>query len=206
MKSYPVAETFFSVQGEGLHLGRRAYFVRLFGCNVKCAWCDSRNAWNGTPACVMSAEEIACEAKKSGAEFAVITGGEPCIHNLSPLTACLAAAGVAVHLETSGTVRIDESPDAPFGWIAMSPKLFAPPLEASLARADELKYIVSDLAELDLYSQFSDSAKNAKAIWMHPEWSRRADRQLINGLCEFVKSRGGKYRVGWQMHKCYFVR
>ena len=203
---YPLDETFFSVQGEGCHAGRRAYFARFFGCNVKCPWCDTRASWNGKPAMSMSAEEIGAEAGETHAEIAVITGGEPCLHDLSPLLKRLADAGIAAHLETSGTLEIRESDEAKFAWVALSPKLFAAPLESSLRRADELKFIVSDLCELDAYAPFADAATNAQAVWLHPEWTRRADQNLLDGLCDFVKSRGGKYRVGWQLHKCYFAR
>ena len=206
MKNYPIAETFFSVQGEGCHCGRRAYFIRLFGCSVRCPWCDSKTAWQGTPNEILSAEEIAIEAKKSGAEFAVITGGEPCMHNLLPLLACLNECGVSAHLETSGVCKIDEAEGSRFAWVALSPKLFHKPLKESLKRADELKLIISDMSEMDEYIELSEGAVNAKSIWLHPEWSKATDPKLLNELCEFVKKHGGKYRVGWQMHKCYFVR
>ncbi len=206
MALYPIAETFFSIQGEGCHAGRRAYFARLFGCNVKCRWCDSRTAWEGLPDRRMSESEIAAEAAASLAEFAVITGGEPCMHDMRPLLSALSSVNVAAHLETSGTLRIDESGDSRFDWVAVSPKLFAPPLESSLARADELKFIVSDLRELGEYENFYPAALNAKSVWIHPVWSGISDPDLLEGICEFVKSKGGKYRAGWQMHKCYFAR
>ncbi len=206
MKNYPIAETFFSVQGEGIHCGRRAYFIRLFGCSVRCSWCDSKFAWEGKPTEIMSAEEIASLAKASGAEFAVITGGEPCMHNLLPLVASLGELGVAAHLETSGVCTINESDDTRFAWVALSPKLFKLPTQDALKRADELKFIVSDLSELAEYENIVNDAVNAKSIWLHPEWSKATDQNLLEGLCDFVKSRGYKYRVGWQIHKCYFVR
>ncbi len=206
MKNYPIAETFFSVQGEGCHCGKRAFFIRLFGCSVRCPWCDSKSAWLGAPTDILSAEELARMAKKSDAELAVITGGEPCSHNLLPLLASLCEVGISAHLETSGVCRIDESEDARFAWVAMSPKLFKLPRKESIARANELKLIVSDLSELDEYERVCELAVNAESIWLHPEWGRANDQNLLNGLCEFVKSRGGKYRVGWQIHKCYFVR
>ena len=206
MVKYPLAETFVSVQGEGVHMGRKAYFVRLFGCNVRCPWCDSKSAWNGSPVSRTGADEIALAASECSPEFAVITGGEPCIHNLLPLLEKFAEAKVAVHLETSGTLEIRERGDARFSWVTVSPKLFCPPLDSSLRRADELKFIVSDLSELESYARFADSAHNAKSVWLHPEWGGRKDRELLDGLSAFVVSRGGRYRLGWQMHKCYNVR
>lgn len=206
MTNYPVAEAFFSVQGEGLHMGRSAYFIRLYGCNVKCPWCDSKPAWQGGAADIVSAESLAETVGKSGAEIAVITGGEPCLHNLEPLLAELSAKKIPAHLETSGTLEIREKPGAEFAWVALSPKLFSMPSDAALERADELKFIVSNAGELGEYHALTAKAKNAKAVWLHPEWSKSSDKELLGALCEFVKAKGFPYRVGWQMHKNYFAR
>lgn len=205
MKKYPVAEHFLSVQGEGCHMGRRAYFVRMFGCNVKCPWCDSKTAWQGNPAGEMSAGKILESAETSRAEIVVITGGEPCIHDLAPLLKLLNSAGLKVHLETSGTLPIVESDSARFDWIALSPKIFHPPLVETLLRADELKLIVSSPVELDAYSRIV-SASRASSIWLHPEWSRAEDKSLLKALSDFVAKNGNPFRLGWQLHKNFFVR
>ncbi len=206
MKSYPIAECFLSFQGEGIHYGRRAYFIRLFGCSVKCPWCDSKYAWSGEPNSILSASELAECAKQSGAELVIITGGEPCLHNLEPLLAELVARGLECNLETSGTLPIRESDGASFDWVALSPKLFSLPLEESLLRADELKMIVSDASEFVSYAKIADSAVNAKALWLEPEWSKATDRDLLEAIVEFVSKNGGRYRAGWQVHKNYFAR
>ncbi len=198
---YRVAESFLSFQGEGLFAGRRAFFVRLFGCNVKCPWCDSKYAWSGTARESASAEELAERAAASGAEIAVITGGEPCLHDLRELVAALRANKIAAHLETSGTLEI---PD--IDWIALSPKLFCPPISENIARADELKMIVSTPDELGGYAAVAESAERAQALWLEPEWSKSRDKRLLCAISEFVLERGGKYRCGWQMHKNYFAR
>lgn len=203
---YPITEKFLSFQGEGVHSGKRAYFVRLFGCNVKCPWCDSREAWNGAARGRLSAEEIADAAAKSGAEIAVITGGEPCLFDLTPLLRRLSELGIAAHLETSGTLPIRESDGAAFAWVALSPKLFCPPLETSLARADEIKFIVSDPSELAEYEKLAGGAESAKSLWLHPEWSKSGAPSLLGAIADFVASRGGLWRAGWQVHKLYRVR
>ena len=206
MKDYPVSETFLSFQGEGLHIGRKAFFVRMFGCTVKCPWCDSKYAWQGKPEFVKSNVQLAQEAYSSGAEIAIITGGEPCLHNLEPLLAEMSAKNIACHLETSGTLRITESIGLEFAWVALSPKLFALPTDENLKRADELKMIVSDVGELPLYEDIAKKATNAQCLWLEPEWSKASDKNLLQAIADFVVSRGGKYRAGWQMHKNYFVR
>ncbi len=205
MKKYPIAEHFLSAQGEGCHMGRRAYFVRMFGCNVKCPWCDSKIAWEGRPACGMSAEEILGAVKSSRAEIVVITGGEPCIHDLIPILKLLNSEGIKAHLETSGTLPILEREGARFDWVALSPKLFCPPLEKSLLRADELKLIVSSPDELDAYLRIISAAR-ASSVWLHPEWGMARDRSLLKALSDFVEKNGGPFRLGWQLHKNFFVR
>ena len=108
MGGFAIAEKFLSFQGEGIHSGRRAYFIRLFGCNVKCGWCDSKSAWEGAASETLSAREIADAAMLSGAEIAVVTGGEPCLYDLRPLLRELSARSISAHLETSGTLPIPE--------------------------------------------------------------------------------------------------
>ncbi len=206
MESYRVVETFLSFQGEGLHIGRRAFFIRLFGCNVKCAWCDSKYAWKGVCRECLDVAELVGRAAESRAEIVVITGGEPCLHDLSPLLSGLAEVGIKCHLETSGTSPIVEKDTARFDWVALSPKLFMPPREDSLLRADELKMIVSDAAEIPNYVAIAERAENASALWLEPEWSKADDVGLLRAISDFVVARGGRYRAGWQMHKNYFVR
>jgi len=206
MQNFPITETFLSFQGEGMHAGRRAFFVRFFGCNVKCPWCDSKSAWEGTPAKIMSAEEIAGIAVESRAEIVVITGGEPCIHNLQTLLTLLNSAKIKAHLETSGTLPIREIDEARFDWVALSPKFFAPPLKESLARADELKFIISNSGELEDCKALAAAAISAKAFWLHPEWSKVGDKKLLSDICDFICKEGGKFRAGWQLHKNYFAR
>lgn len=148
MGGFAVAERFLSLQGEGLHAGRRAYFIRLFGCNVRCQWCDSKSAWEGQPSENLTAEGLAAAAAESKAEIAVITGGEPCLYDLRPLLRELSARSIAAHLETSATLPIMEDPDAKFSWVTASPKFFCEPLATFLARADELKFIISEPSDL----------------------------------------------------------
>ena len=198
----PVAESFYSVQGEGANTGKAAWFIRLGGCDVHCPWCDSKGTWNPHAHRVMTVSEIIAPIVQSPAINIVITGGEPLMHDLSYLCEALKDKGYNLFLETSGTHPLSGR----FDWICVSPKMHRPPLQEVMADADELKFIVSDLSELESYARFADSAPNAKSVWLHPEWGGRKDRELLDGLSAFVVSRGGRYRLGWQMHKCYNVR
>lgn len=146
--SLPVVETFHSLQGEGLHAGRSAFFIRLAGCSVGCSWCDTKHSWPAAAHGQRSLGDLSAEALAAagaGAAFVVITGGEPLEHDLDPLCAALEQAGLPLHLETSGTAPLSGR----FAWITLSPKAHRPPEPGPLAACDELKVVVhgpSDLA------------------------------------------------------------
>ena len=200
---YPVNETFLSWQGEGVHLGRKAFFIRLQGCPVKCPWCDSASTWH--PQFVPKqlrkapAAELAAEAKAAEPQFVVITGGEPCIHDLAPLLAALAALGLPAHLETCGAYPIAPG----FAWVTVSPKWAQPPLPASLAQADEVKIIVETPETITQWTQAVGGDWVAPHVWLHPEWSQRANPAILKAITDQVKQAGGSFRAGWQVHKPY---
>ena len=206
-QQYPIVETFLSVQGEGIFSGARAFFIRTGGCCVRCPWCDTKNSWGRDSDFIrLGAMELAEKSLASGADFAVITGGEPCMHNLEPLFKALNSAGVKVHLETSGVIFPGENAMKYCDWTTLSPKLFARPATEMLEIADELKFVVGNPSELDLYDAFLEAAKNAGYVWLNPEWSKRADSDLLKAMFEHVLKKGSPYRLGWQLHKNYFVR
>lgn len=200
---YPVNETFLSWQGEGVHLGRKAFFIRLQGCPVRCAWCDSASTWH--PEFVprqlrrVSAAELAAEAAAARPEFVVLTGGEPCVHDLRPLVSALVAAGLGVHLETCGAFPIAEG----FDWVTVSPKWAKPPLPESLAKAHEVKLIVEDADSIARWTREVGGFWAAPHVWLHPEWSQRANPLVLKAITEQVKAFGAPFRAGWQIHKPY---
>jgi len=200
--TYPVNETFLSWQGEGVHLGRKAFFIRLQGCPVRCAWCDAASTWH--PAHVpkdvrkASAEELAAEAAASRPEFVVLTGGEPCIHDLGPLVAALAAKGLSAHLETCGAFPVP----AGLAWVTVSPKWAKPPTAEALAAADELKVIVEEPETIGKW-EAALGGWVCPVVWLHPEWSRRGDPAVLGAITDTVKARGAPFRAGWQVHKPY---
>lgn len=121
--SYPVMEHFYTLQGEGFYQGAAAYFVRLGGCDVGCVWCDVKESWDATAHPHMSIAAIVDTIKATPAQLVVITGGEPLIHNLAPLTAALKEAGLQTNIETSGSHPLSGEWD----WICLSPKKFKAP-------------------------------------------------------------------------------
>ena len=114
----PVVEDFYTIQGEGFYAGRAAYFIRLAGCDVACPWCDTRQAWSANAGTPTNIDDLVQHANGQGAKIVVVTGGEPCMHQLEPLTQTIHATGMRAHLETSGVYAISGDWD----WIALSPK------------------------------------------------------------------------------------
>ena len=100
--TYPVMEAFATVQGEGAHTGTPSWFIRLGGCDVGCVWCDVKESWDPEAHPRVAVEDIVAAAVESGRKTVVVTGGEPAMHNLAPLTDALRAAGLTAHIETSG--------------------------------------------------------------------------------------------------------
>ncbi len=205
MKTLPVHELFHSWQGEGVHLGRAAYFIRLFGCPVHCPWCDSAGTWHPEhiPAKVprMSPGELAELAITAHPDFVVITGGEPAIHNLTTLTGIFQQHELPVHIETSGAFPIQGH----FDWITLSPKRWHMPLPENLKIADELKIIVDTEEALGFWLKALEGIFSTQHVWLHPEWSQRNNPHILDQITHTVKERGSPFRAGWQMHKLYGV-
>jgi len=204
MSTLPIHEYFHSWQGEGVHTGRSACFIRTFGCPVHCPWCDSAGTWHPdyVPDKVARIEPRALVdwVHKCAPEFVVITGGEPAIHDLSELTGLLRARHVPVHIETSGGFALRGH----FDWVTVSPKRWKAPLPELLARADELKLIIEAPQDIDYWLEQIDGRADAcRHVWLHPEWSHHKDRLVLDAISATVRRSGGRLRAGWQLHKLY---
>lgn len=194
MTSYPVMETFYSVQGEGAHSGVPAFFIRLGGCDVGCVWCDVKESWDASIHPKRTADELADEFDSSGAKVVVITGGEPAMYDLTALCKALKERGAQLHIETSGVYPIVGA----FDWVTFSPKKFKKPLAAVYEQADELKVIAFNKSDFDWALMHQDQL-NAKALlYIQPEWSKR--EQMHDGIVEFVKA-NTDWRISIQTHK-----
>jgi len=189
-------------------MGKRAFFIRLFGCPIHCPWCDSAGTWHPewVPPQIerISEEQLVQEALQTGAEMVVITGGEPTIHDLGPLTELLSKEGIAVHLETSGAFL----PRGRFDWITVSPKKWAPLLEENVRNASEFKIIVEVPEDIVFYSDWIQEkgfmpTRTGPSVWLHPEWSQRRNPRVLDAIIQWVKDKGLPYRAGWQIHKLY---
>jgi len=198
MLTYPVVETFHSLQGEGYWTGTNAFFIRLAGCAVGCSWCDTKISWSEKKHPHISVTELVRLAKTANPNFVVITGGEPLMHDLAVLTAQLKAEKLAIHLETSGAYQLT----GVFDWITLSPKTFKPPLPEIYAQAHELKVVIANVNDLDWAE---DQAKLVRAnipTFLQPEWSNPASKQLV---IDYIY-RHSQWRLSLQTHKLLSIR
>ena len=201
LESLPVVETFHSLQGEGHHCGRSAFFIRLAGCKVGCTWCDTKYSWPLENHPLKSIDALAQEASKAaarGAAFTVITGGEPLHHDLSGLTKLLADHGTETHLETSGVDALSGSPD----WITLSPKRHSPPRTELLKRCNELKVIVHDTGDLTFAEEMASKTSPGTVLLLQPGWQSDEGQRLS---IEHVRGHR-RWRLGVQAHKWLGLR
>lgn len=187
-------ETFLTIQGEGYHTGTAAYFIRLAGCDVGCTWCDVKESWNADDHPRKPIKDLVQEATDSGAEVVVITGGEPAMYNLEPLTSALRSKGLKTHIETSGAHPITGD----WHWICFSPKKFKQPLEGVYQQADELKVVVFNKHDFEWAAQHAELVSVKCQLFLQPEWSKR--EKTMDWIVDFVKS-NPKWRVSLQTHK-----
>ncbi len=190
----PVMEHFYTLQGEGYHQGRAAYFVRLGGCDVGCVWCDVKDSWDAARHPVMTVEQILHEIQATPAKIVVITGGEPLMHPLGPLTQTLQAAGLQTHIETSGAHPLSGQ----WNWICVSPKKFKAPLPEILPLANELKVVVFNKSDFDWAEKYASMVVPQCRLYLQPEWDRAA--QVTPLIVDYIKAHP-QWELSLQVHK-----
>ncbi len=192
--SYPVMEHFYTLQGEGYHTGKAAYFIRLGGCDVGCVWCDVKDSWDASAHPQMTVEEIVAAASAHPGRIAVITGGEPAMHDLTLLNDSLQSAGFLTHIETSGAHPLHGKLD----WITLSPKKFKAPLSAVIDQADELKIVVFNESDFAWGEQYAALVEPFCKLYLQPEWSKR---DVITPLIiDYIKQHP-QWQLSLQTHK-----
>ncbi len=191
---YPVMEHFYTIQGEGVHAGKPAYFVRLAGCDVGCVWCDVKESWptDGFP--MHAAEEICDWVKSTPAEMVVVTGGEPAMYDCHPLVTVLKSKGYKVHVETSAAYPLLGDYD----WICISPKKFKQPVLSEMQRAHELKVIVFNDSDFEWAKQWANTVSDTCALLLQAEWEKR--EKVMPKMIDFVKE-NPRWRICIQTHK-----
>ena len=192
--SLPVMEHFYTLQGEGFHQGKAAYFIRLGGCDVGCVWCDVKDSWDADKHPKYEIKTLVEEVKKTPTEIVVITGGEPLMHNLDELTKELQVSGFNTNIETSGAYPLSGSWD----WICLSPKKFKAPLPDVISFANELKVVVFNKSDFDWAEKYAGLVSPSCKLYLQPEWDKAAEMTPL--IIEYIKAKP-KWELSLQIHK-----
>ncbi len=187
-------EHYHTIQGEGYNTGKAAYFLRLAGCDVGCVWCDVKDSWEAKRYPVHTPESMLSLVLDSGARRVVITGGEPAMYDLSPITRLFKENKLELFLETSGAYVISGEWD----WICVSPKKFKSPLASELLKADELKIIIFNVSDFEWALQHAEKVSKSCKLFLQPEYS--VQHRVLPGIIEFVKTHP-RWQISLQTHK-----
>ena len=190
----PLMEEFYTIQGEGFHTGKAAYFIRLGGCDVGCHWCDVKESWDAELHALTPADTIAQNADKFPSKAVVVTGGEPLIYNLDYLTQQLKQKGIKTFVETSGAYPLSGEWD----WICLSPKKFKGPTASVSAKADELKVIVFNKSDFEWAEQHAALVSPNCKLYLQPEWSK--SKEMTPLIVDYVMN-NPRWEISLQTHK-----
>lgn len=189
----PLMEEFYTIQGEGYHKGTAAYFIRVGGCDVGCHWCDVKESWNANLHPPTETLKIVENAAKYS-DTIVVTGGEPLMWDMNPLTLQLKEKGLKTHIETSGAYPLTGVWD----WICLSPKKMKLPLEEVYKVADELKVIIYNKDDFRFAEEQAEKVNDNCILYLQPEWSKRD--KVVPLIVDFVMQ-NPKWKVSLQTHK-----
>lgn len=189
----PLMEAFYTIQGEGFHKGTSAYFIRVGGCDVGCHWCDVKESWDAKVHPPTAIDKITSEALEFSNTI-VVTGGEPLMWNMYPLTNLLKEKGIQTHIETSGAYEFTGVWD----WVCLSPKKNKLPLKNVYRKANELKVIVYNKNDFEFAESQSKYVGEDCLLYLQPEWSKRDT--VIPLIVDYVM-RNPKWKVSLQTHK-----
>lgn len=161
-------ESFYTIQGEGFYQGSAAYFIRLGGCDVGCVWCDVKDSWDAARHPQLGVDQIVGEASRFPGRLAVVTGGEPLMHDCAPLTDALHAEGFRINIETSGSHPVSGTWD----WICLSPKKFKAPLPEILPIVNELKVVIFNKSDFAWAEKYAAEVPPECKLYLQPEWEK----------------------------------
>ena len=190
----PVMEHFYTLQGEGFHQGRAAYFIRLGGCDVGCVWCDVKDSWDAEKHPKYNIDFLVSNVENTAAKMVVITGGEPLMHNLDALTKALQSKGFETNIETSGAHPLSGSWD----WICLSPKKFKAPLPEILPFANELKVVIFNKSDFEWAEDFAAKVSTNCKLFLQPEWDKAS--VVTPMIIDYIKA-NPKWELSLQIHK-----
>jgi len=191
----PIYEMFYTIQGEGFNSGKPVFLIRIAGCNIGCPWCDTKYAWKPSPNQLIEVERLINIASSYNAKSILITGGEPTLYNLEPLTAAAKTKNITTYLETSGTNLITGNWD----WICLSPKPFKQPIDQAFEIANELKVIIYSENDFKFAEEMRKRLNSRKIpLYLQPEWSNR--EKIVPLIIDYIKE-NPQWRLSLQIHK-----
>ena len=190
----PVMEHFYTLQGEGSHSGRAAYFIRLAGCDVGCVWCDVKESWDISPNQYLTIENIVAAVGQTPTDFVVITGGEPTMHNLTELTSALHAKGYEIAIETAGVHPLKGQID----WYCFSPKKFKAPTAEAYTLAQELKVVIAHPSDFEWAEQHAAKVSASCELYLQTEWEKQ--ERFLPLIIDYIK-RNKNWKISLQTHK-----
>jgi 7-carboxy-7-deazaguanine synthase len=191
---YPVMEHFYTLQGEGFYSGQAAYFIRLGGCDVGCVWCDVKESWDASLHPKMSVETMTDLVKVHPGKIVVVTGGEPSMYDLVPITTALKAAGLRTHIETSASSPLTGDWD----WVTLSPKKFKAPLPENMPLANELKIIIFNKSDFKWAEEFAAQVNPDCKLYLQPEWDKRDAMTPL--IIDYIQQ-NPQWQLSLQTHK-----
>ena len=189
----PIMESFYTIQGEGFHKGTASYFIRTGGCDVGCHWCDVKESWDENDHPIITVKEIVNKSLKFS-DCVIVTGGEPLMWNMNPLTKALKKLGKKTHIETSGAYPLTGIWD----WVCLSPKKAKLPIQDAYNYADELKIIIYNNHDFIFAEEQAEKVNKNAILYLQPEWSKR--EKMMPLMVEFVK-KNPKWKLSLQTHK-----
>lgn len=192
-ESLPLMEAFYTLQGEGFHKGSAAFFIRIGGCDVGCHWCDVKESWAPEKHPPTPIDQIVTQAKQYS-DTVVVTGGEPLMWNMNPLTTALKNAHLKIHIETSGAYPLTGHWD----WFCLSPKKNKVPIKEAYNRADELKMIIYNKDDFRFAEEEAQKVSSQCQLFLQPEWSRR--EKVMPLMVDYVLEHT-HWKVSLQTHK-----
>ena len=190
----PIVETFYTIQGEGFHTGKPAFFVRIGGCDIGCSWCDTKFSWNPGLHKLVDIGIILEDILVFKSDSVVVTGGEPLSYNLDRFCEMMKSEGLTTYLETSGAYPKSGNWD----WVCLSPKENNPPIEQNYSIADELKVIIQTVKDFS-WAEFNATKIGEECkLFLQPEWSQYD--KILPILVDYVKE-NTKWSISLQAHK-----
>lgn len=190
----PIMEQFYTIQGEGFHSGRAAYFIRIAGCDVGCVWCDVKESWDLAVHPLAQISDIVKTVKENKADFVVITGGEPAMYDLTTLVNALKVNDIKIAIETSGCYELIGKVD----WYCFSPKKFKAPTEEAYTKASELKVVISHPSDISWAEAHAEKVNTDCMLFLQPEWNKQ--EKILPLIIEYVKG-NQRWRISLQTHK-----